>query len=210
MPPVTPSRMRLSCMVMSLGNALSHRRACRAQTGRTPPENPPLGALMPSCQPPGRSLDSAHLPLEPNVMGIRHWPDGERPRERLLEHGAHALSDAELLAVLLGAGVRGQSAVELARTLIGEFGSLRELLNAERALLTRRRGIGPARYAVLKAALELARRHFREALRSGPALAAPEATRTFLLAQLRDRPYEVFCCLYLDNRHRLIAFEELF
>jgi len=143
-------------------------------------------------------------------MNIRLWPDGERPRERLLERGAHALSDAELLAVLLGSGVRGQSAVELARTLIAEFGSLRELLNAERSLLTRRRGIGPARYAVLKAALELARRHFREALRTGPALAAPEATRTFLLAQLRDRPYEVFCCLYLDNRHRLIVFEELF
>jgi len=143
-------------------------------------------------------------------MAIRHWPEGERPREKLLERGAHALSDAELLAVLLGAGVRGQSAVELARTLISELGSLRALLNAERSLLTRQRGIGPARYAVLKAALELARRHFREALRAGPALAAPEMTRAFLLAQLRDRPYEVFCCLYLDNRHRLIVFEELF
>jgi DNA repair protein RadC len=143
-------------------------------------------------------------------MTIRHWPHRERPREKLLERGAHALSDAELLAVLLGAGVRGQSAVELARTLISEFGSLRVLLNAEQARLTRQRGIGAARYAVLKAALELARRHFREALRLGPALAAPEATRAFLLAQLRDRPYEVFCCLYLDNRHRLIVFEELF
>ena len=143
-------------------------------------------------------------------MSIRHWPQAERPREKLLERGAQALSDAELLGVLLGAGVRGQSAVELARTLIGEFGSLRLLLNAERSLLTARRGIGAARYAVLKAALELARRHFREALRSGPALTAPEATRAFLLAQLRDRPYEVFCCLYLDNRHRLIVFEELF
>jgi DNA repair protein RadC len=143
-------------------------------------------------------------------MTIRHWPQRERPREKLLERGAHALSDAELLAVLLGAGVRGQSAVELARTLISEFGSLRVLLNAEQARLTRQRGIGAARYAVLKAALELARRHFREALRLGPALAAPEATRAFLLAQLRDRPYEVFCCLYLDNRHRLIVFEELF
>jgi DNA repair protein RadC len=143
-------------------------------------------------------------------MTIRHWPGGERPREKLLERGAHALSDAELLAVLLGSGVRGHSAVELARGLISEFGSLRELMNAEQARLTCQRGIGAARYAVLKAALELARRHFREALRLGPALAAPEATRAFLLAQLRDRPYEVFCCLYLDNRHRLIVFEELF
>jgi DNA repair protein RadC len=145
----------------------------------------------------------------PVLVSIRHWPRSERPREKLIERGAEALSDAELLGVLLGAGVRGQSAVELARTLIGEFGSLRELMCAQRPALTRR-GVGPARYARLKAAVELSRRHFREALRSGPALAAPETTRAFLLAQLRDRPYEVFCCLYLDNRHRLIAFEELF
>jgi len=143
-------------------------------------------------------------------MTIRHWPESERPRERLLEHGAHALSDAELLGVLLGSGSRGHSAVELARALLKEFGSLRELLSAAQPRLLRSRGIGPARCALLQAALELARRHFREALRSGPALAAPEATRAFLLAQLRDRPYEVFCCLYLDNRHRLLAFEELF
>jgi len=143
-------------------------------------------------------------------MSIRHWPGAERPREKLLERGAQALSDAELLALLLGAGVRGQSAVDLARTLIAQFGSLRNLLTAAAPRCLGQTGIGPARYASLQAAVELARRHFREALRVGPALAAPEATRTFLLAQLRDRPYEVFCCLYLDNRHRLIAFEELF
>ena len=90
------------------------------------------------------------------------------------------------------------------------IGSLRQLLSAESSRCLAQSGIGPARYAILQAAVELARRHFREALRVGPALAAPDATRTFLLAQLRDRPYEVFCCLYLDNRHRLIAFEELF
>lgn len=143
-------------------------------------------------------------------MSIRDWPGAERPREKLLQRGAHSLSDAELLALLLGSGVRGRSAVELARTLIGQFGSLRTLLSAEAERCLAQTGIGPARYAILKAALELARRHFREALRLGPMLAAPEATRTFLVAQLRDRPYEVFCCLYLDNRHRLIAFEELF
>jgi DNA repair protein RadC len=143
-------------------------------------------------------------------MTTRHSSDAERPREKLLARGAHALSDAELLGVLLGSGIRGCSAVELARKLIGDFGSLRELMNADRARFGTPCGIGPARYALLKAALELARRHFREALRVGPALAAPETTRSFLLAQLRDRPYEVFCCLYLDNRHRLLAFEELF
>lgn len=143
-------------------------------------------------------------------MHIRDWPEAERPREKLLERGAHALSDAELLALLLGSGTKGRSAVELARGLIAEFGSLRNLLNAQAARCLAQVGIGPARYAILNAAVELARRHFREALRIGPALAAPQATRSFLLAQLRDRPYEVFCCLYLDNRHRLIAFEELF
>jgi DNA repair protein RadC len=143
-------------------------------------------------------------------MSIREWPEGERPREKLLARGAHALSDAELLALLLGCGTRGRSALELARGLLSDFGSLRELLNAQAARCLAFAGVGPARYAVLQAAVELARRHFREALRLGPALAAPEVTRTFLLAQLRDRPYEVFCCLYLDNRHRLIAFEELF
>ncbi len=143
-------------------------------------------------------------------MTIRNWPLAERPREKLLERGAQALSDAELLALLLGSGTRGRSAVELARALIADFGSLRSLLAADGPQALARAGVGPARYAVMQAALELTRRHFREALRLGPALAAPELTRTFLQAQLRDRPYEVFCCLYLDNRHRLIAFEELF
>jgi DNA repair protein RadC len=143
-------------------------------------------------------------------MTIRDWPRAERPRERLLERGAHTLSDAELLALLLGSGTRGRSAVELARELITRFGSLRNLLTAEPRAACEHSGMGPARHARLQAALELARRHFREALLQGPALAAPEVTRTFLLAQLRDRPYEVFCCLYLDSRHRLLAFEELF
>ncbi len=143
-------------------------------------------------------------------MSIRDWPATERPREKLLLSGAAALTDAELLALLLGSGGRGYSAVDLARALIAHFGSLRELLTAERLRCLGQAGVGPARYATLQAAVALSRRHFREALRVGPALAAPEATRTFLLAQLRDRPYEVFCCLYLDNRHRLITFEELF
>jgi DNA repair protein RadC len=141
---------------------------------------------------------------------IKEWPVSERPREKLIACGAQVLSDAELLAVLLGSGARGSSAVDLARSLLRDFGSLRELLSAGAPRCLARRGIGPARYALMQAAVELARRHFREALRLGPALAAPEATRAFLLAHLRDRPYEVFCCLYLDSRHRLIAFEELF
>ena len=143
-------------------------------------------------------------------MAIRDWPRLERPRERLIERGAQALSDAELLAVLFGTGAHGASAVDLARNLLAEFGSLRELLNAERARALSGRGLGPARYCMLQAALEIARRHYRQRLASGPALATPQAARAFLCAQLRDRPHEVFCCLHLDSRYRLIAFDELF
>ena len=147
----------------------------------------------------------------PRALAIRDWPESERPREKLLERGPQALSDAELLALLLGSGIKGYSAVDLARSLIADFGSLGALLSADRPRWEGRRGIGPARYATLMAALELARRHFREPLRrSSSALNGPDCTRRFLLAQLRDRPYEVFCVLFLDNRHRLIAFEEIF
>lgn len=143
-------------------------------------------------------------------MTIRDWPITERPRERLLAHGPKVLSDGELLAVLLGSGNRGGTAVELGRQLISEFGSLHEVLNAARDKCLGQRGMGPARYASLQAALELARRHYCTPLRHGAVLSAPEATRIFLRSQLRDRPYEVFCCLYLDRDFRLLAFEELF
>jgi DNA repair protein RadC len=143
-------------------------------------------------------------------MTIRDWPITERPRERLLTQGAEVLSDGELLAVLLGSGTRGGSAVELARQLISAFGSLHDLLSATREKCLGQRGIGPARYASLQAALELARRHYRQPLEFGAALTSPQATLTFLRGQLRDLPYEQFCCLYLDAGHRLLAFEKLF
>ena len=141
---------------------------------------------------------------------INKWPLSERPREKLLDLGAAALSDAELLAVLLRSGTPGRNAIELAQAHIVAFGSLRALLTAQWSEWADKDGVGVARYTSLQAALELARRHLRESLKVGSALTAPDATRRFLLAQLRDRPYEVFCCLYLDCHHRLIAFEELF
>jgi DNA repair protein RadC len=143
-------------------------------------------------------------------MSIQNWPPAERPREKLLEHGAQSLSNAELLAVFFGTGDRGGTAVDLGQRLLTRFGSLRELLCADRQSALAGHGLGPARYCMLQAALELARRHYRETLKAGPALDSPQTARSFLLAQLRDRPYEVFCCLHLDTRHRLIAFEELF
>jgi DNA repair protein RadC len=146
-----------------------------------------------------------------NPHDINSWPRGERPRERLIERGAQTLSDAELLAVVLGTGSPGANALDIAREVLQHFGgSLRRMFTADARALLARRGLGPARYATLMAGLELARRHYCEALRAGPAMNAPAATRQFLTAQLRDRPYEVFCCLHLDNRHRLIHFEEVF
>jgi DNA repair protein RadC len=142
--------------------------------------------------------------------GICNWPELERPREKLLHRGPQALSDAELIALLLGSGTKGRSAVDMARSLIEEFGSLREMLSADKQRWENHRGIGPARYAMLMGVLEISRRFMLEPLRQTPTLDTPETTRCFLLEQLRDRPHEVFCCLFLDNRHRLLAFEEIF
>ena len=144
------------------------------------------------------------------TLPIRAWPKSERPREKLIDRGAHALSDAELLAVLLRSGTRGRNAIELAQAHICAFGSLRELLTADWKSWSDKEGVGVARYAALQAALELARRHLLESLKLASPLTTPDTTRRFLKAQLRDRPYEVFCVLYLDSHHRLIAFEELF
>jgi len=144
-------------------------------------------------------------------MSIKDWPLGERPREKLLEHGPVSLSEAELLAVLLGgSGRRGQDAVAMARGLLCRYGSLRAFLSADRNRCLGEPGLGVVGYCRLQASLELARRHYAQAMRTGPALESPAATRNFLRARLRDSPHEVFCCLHLDNRHRVIAFDELF
>ena len=142
-------------------------------------------------------------------MSIRDWPEGERPREKLLARGSGALSDAELLAVLLGSGVRGKDAIALGRELLGNAGSLGALLGRPDHSV-RAAGLGPAKRARIAAALELARRSLAEQLREAPALGNPRDSGDYLSARLRHLPYEVFGCLYLDNRHRVLAFEELF
>jgi DNA repair protein RadC len=144
------------------------------------------------------------------TMPIRDWPIDDRPREKLIERGAASLSDAELLAILLRTGVSGRSALDLAREVLARFGSLRQLLAADRAQFCAVAGLGLARYAELQAAAEILRRQLSETLRAGPVLSSPRATREFLSARLRDLEHEVFCCLYIDKRHRLIQFEELF
>jgi DNA repair protein RadC len=143
-------------------------------------------------------------------MAIRDWPAAERPREKLLQRGAEALSDAELLAIFLRTGVVGMSAVDLARQLIGDFGGLRPLLEADCRNFCRHKGLGEAKYVQLQATLELARRHLLATLQRGDALTSPDDTRRFLAARLRGYGHEVFAALFLDNRHRVIAFEELF
>lgn len=143
-------------------------------------------------------------------MGISDWPLQERPREKLIALGPQALSDAELLAIFLRTGHAGRSAVDLARDLLKDFGGLRALLEADRECFCGRHGLGPAKYAQLQAVLEMARRHLWERLQRGDALSSPDDTRRFLTSRLRHYPHEVFGCLFLDNRHRVIAFEELF
>jgi DNA repair protein RadC len=143
-------------------------------------------------------------------MGIKDWPAAERPREKLLQRGAPALSDAELLAIFLRTGVSGKTAVDLARELLERFGGLRPLLAAERAAFCQAPGLGDAKYAQLQAVLEMGRRHLFERLVRGAQLQSPDDTRRFLAARLGNYPYEVFAALFLDNRHRVIAFEELF
>jgi DNA repair protein RadC len=143
-------------------------------------------------------------------MPITDWPEAERPREKLLALGPGALSDAELLAIFLRTGVPGQTAVELARTLISQYGSLRALFQADATRFCATRGLGSAKYAQLHAALELTRRQLRERLGHSQAITNPADTERYLTARLRDYPYEVFACLFLDTRHRIIDYEELF
>ena len=140
-------------------------------------------------------------------MAISDWPQGERPRERLLAHGAAALSDAELLAVVLRTGIRGKSAVELGRDLLARFKDVAGIFGAD---LSDVKGLGPAKRALFEAAIELARRSVREQLRRNDALTSPGAVRDYLRLAIAGREHEVFVCLWLDAQHRVTASEELF
>jgi DNA repair protein RadC len=143
-------------------------------------------------------------------MAIIDWPVAERPREKLLMRGPRSLSDAELIAIFLRTGTEGRSAVDIARELLNRYGGLRKLLTASRESICETSGLGDAKYALLMAALEIGRRHLEASLLHGQPLESPQDTAAYLQACLRDRSYEVFCCLFLDNAHRVLAFEELF
>lgn len=143
-------------------------------------------------------------------MAITDWVLAERPREKLLLRGADSLSDAELLAIFLRVGIKGKTAVDLARELLSNFGSLHALLNADETQFCQGKGLGTAKYAQLQAVLEMARRYFVEEINHGEILNNPETTSTYLSMQLRGYDYEVFACLFLNAQHQVLAFEQLF
>jgi DNA repair protein RadC len=143
-------------------------------------------------------------------MGIEDWPEQTRPRERLVREGAQALSDPELLALLLRVGVRGKSAVELGRDILQHFGSLHGLFGATLDDCAEVHGLGMAKYAQLQAVMELARRAIAEQLQAGEAFSSPELVKRYLRMKLGGQRHESFVVLFLDVKNRLIADRELF
>jgi len=143
-------------------------------------------------------------------MAISDWPEGERPREKLLVRGSTSLSDAELLAIFLRTGVTGKSAVDLARELLTRFGNLTRLASASEAEFCQIKGLGQAKYVQLQAAMEISRRALQEEMQRSDALNSPRAVRDYLQLLLGARQQEVFLVMFLDTQHRLIASEEMF
>lgn len=143
-------------------------------------------------------------------MGIAEWAAGEGPRDKLLDRGARSLSDAELLAVMLRTGYRDCSALDLARSLLSQFGGLAGVMRVEGPCLMACPGVGAAKYAQLKAALELARRQALQVICATDVLSSPEDTRRFLQFHLGAHNREVFCCIFVDSQHRVLCCEDLF
>jgi DNA repair protein RadC len=143
-------------------------------------------------------------------MAIKDWAVEDRPREKLLHRGANVLSDAELLAIFLRTGVKGKTAVDLARDLLKDSGGLCALLSSNEQRFCFHKGLGQAKYVQMKAVVEMSRRYLEEKMHRGNVLTDASAVEDYLKMTLRHCPYEVFCCVFLDNKHRVIEFEELF
>ena len=142
-------------------------------------------------------------------MTIANWPMAERPREKLLRHGVQNISDAELLAIFICTGTRGRTAVDIGRELLSDHGGLKKLIDTDPKKLFQKHGFGKAKYAMLKAAIELGRRYLESDLLTGETLSNTCLTKRFLTHRLQNYPHEVFGCLFLDNQNRVICFEEL-
>ena len=143
-------------------------------------------------------------------MSIRNWPETERPRERLIKYGASHLSNAELLAIFLRTGIEGKTALDLARDLLSEFGDIGRIIEADFESFAKIKGLGIAKYCQLKATLEIMKRHFQCKVEESASFTNPELVETYLLSQFPQTENEVFACILLDNKHRLIEFEVLF
>jgi DNA repair protein RadC len=143
-------------------------------------------------------------------MAITDWPAAERPREKLIELGAEALSEAELLAIFLRVGVTGKSAVDLARDLLNQFGSLNGIFAATEHELSQVHGIGTSKYVQLQAIFEMSRRALSEQLQQRDVFKSPQAVRDYLVLKLGSLTKEVFLVLFLDTQNRLLASEEMF
>ena len=143
-------------------------------------------------------------------MAITDWAIEDRPREKLLHKGAEALTDAELLAIFLRTGIKGKTAVDLARDLIADNGGLSPLLAANEEQFCQSKGLGQAKYVQMQAVVEMSRRYLEEKIQRGDALENAADVRNYLKSRLQHYPFEVFSCLFLDNKHRVIKYEELF
>jgi DNA repair protein RadC len=143
-------------------------------------------------------------------MPLTSWPPAERPRERLLAHGPAALSDAELLALFLGSGVRGKSALDVARELLACFGRVSRVLSSSHVELCAVPGVGTAKSAQISAVMELARRALAEEMRVRDSLTSPAAVRGYLRLRMQDLGHESFYGVFLDAQNRVICAEELF
>ena len=142
-------------------------------------------------------------------MSILNWPSTERPREKLLLQGPAALSAAELLAIFLRTGMRGKTALDLARELLQTFGSLRKLLTCSEKEFCAIPGLGPVKYVQMQAVLEMGQRFLHEDLQQKPVLSGQTSTRAYLTAKLRHLPHEIFFCLFLNTQNQLLASESL-
>lgn len=143
-------------------------------------------------------------------MSINDWPEGERPREKLLKGGPQTLSDAELLAILIRTGNAEYSAVSIGRNLIKDHGNLRAVMDLNRTQMCQQKGVGPVGYSLLQACLEIGRRYLEQGLSSDVVLTSSQDTRLYLRSKLRHRSQEVFACLFLDAQHQVLRYEELF
>lgn len=144
-----------------------------------------------------------------DFMSIKNWPETDKPKEKLFKLGANKLSDAELIAVILNTGTKEKNVLTIARELLSHFGNIRQIINSPFASITTQSGIGKHKYILLQAAVELGKRHMNTHLQPGDLFTSPNDVKLFLTTKLRDYSTEVFAAIFLNNRHRLICFEEL-